>query len=170
MLTKNYYVLDQCFRTGRTYSSSYVYDVNNSSRSPNSNYANYWGLLCNATEIYVGDISASTYGIRMGSGTRAPALTDINLESPIVKGLSIINRPSRDRVVFSDRVEYPVSFVVRNSTSKDITVSELGMFTRADNSNAGILLDRTVLDEPVVIPAGERRMITYTFVFNDPNM
>ena len=170
MLTKNYYVIDQYFRTGRTYSASYVYDVNNSSRSLNNNYTNYWGLLYYASNIGVGDISTGTYGIRMGSGTRAPALTDINLESPIVSGLSIINNPVLSRVAFSDHVEYPISFVVRNKTSEDITVSELGMFIRADNSNAGILLDRTVLDVPVVIPAGERRMITYTFVFNDPNM
>ena len=169
MLTKNYYTIARYFYTGNTFNNYYVYDVNNTQRSPSRDYA-YLGAFYYMDNIAVGDISASTYGIRMGSGTRAPKMTDINLESPIVSGLSIINRPVRDRVVYSDRVEYPVSFTVRNTTSEDITVSELGMFASVGSSYCGILVDRTVLDEPVVIPAGERRMITYTIVFNDPNM
>lgn len=67
-------------------------------------------------------------------------------------------------------VEY--IFTAYNKTANDVVVSELGWVERLETSSAQnvrnsltttyVLLDRTVLDNPITIPAGETATITYT--------
>ncbi|MBQ4030113.1 MAG: hypothetical protein II625_00030, partial [Bacilli bacterium] len=59
-----------------------------------------------------------------------------------------------------------------NSGISDITVTEIGYVSRIiytysnwDYIYDDFLMDRTVLDTPVTIPAGESRTITYTLSF-----
>ncbi len=55
----------------------------------------------------------------------------------------------------------------QNDTSADITITETGMVTKSFlyNKFFKVLLDHTLLDTPVIIPAGESRTITYEWVF-----
>lgn len=55
----------------------------------------------------------------------------------------------------------------QNNTSADITITETGMVAKPYlyNNYFEVLLDHTLLDTPVIIPAGESRTITYEWVF-----
>lgn len=55
----------------------------------------------------------------------------------------------------------------QNNTSADITVTETGIVARPYlyNNFFDVLLDHTLLDTPVIIPAGESRTITYEWTF-----
>ena len=55
----------------------------------------------------------------------------------------------------------------QNDTSADITITETGIVTKSYlyNNFFEVLLDHTLLDTPVIIPAGESRTITYEWTF-----
>lgn len=55
----------------------------------------------------------------------------------------------------------------QNNTSEDITITEVGIAAKmyVYNDYFGFLLDHTLLDTPVTIPAGETRTITYEWSF-----
>ena len=55
----------------------------------------------------------------------------------------------------------------QNNTSADITITETGIVAKSYlyNNFFEVLLDHTLLDTPVIIPAGESRTITYEWVF-----
>lgn len=55
----------------------------------------------------------------------------------------------------------------QNNTSEDITITEVGIAAKmyVYNDFFGFLLDHTLLDTPVTIPAGETRTITYEWSF-----
>lgn len=55
----------------------------------------------------------------------------------------------------------------QNNTSSDITITETGIVAKTYlfNNYFEVLLDHTLLDTPVIIPAGESRTITYEWTF-----
>lgn len=55
----------------------------------------------------------------------------------------------------------------QNNTSSDITVTETGIIAKPYlyNNFFEVLLDHTLLDTPVIIPAGGSRTITYEWTF-----
>ena len=55
----------------------------------------------------------------------------------------------------------------QNNTSSDITITETGIVAKPFlyNNWFEVLLDHTLLDTPVIIPAGESRTITYEWTF-----
>lgn len=105
--------------------------------------------------------------LMLGTGTTAPTADDYRLESPITKNLSCdsvsVSRTSITKT-------YTATFT--NSGSSDITVTEVGfiVYIRYFNSNTSensdhFLMDRTVLETPITIPAGESRTVTYELSF-----
>ena len=71
-------------------------------------------------------------------------------------------------------------FTITNSNSNEVTISEVGIFSKlytrgtADATGASysgpFLLERTVLDTPVTIPAGGIGQVTYTIRMNYPTV
>ena len=112
--------------------------------------------------------TASSYGLSFGTGTTPATASDYCLES--ILGTTQISASVPSTVSYS-RVdtyeEYSVTFGVTNKTGDAITISEAGL-TIYDTNNPYpyVLVDRTVLDTPVTIPAGQSKQITYTIRFN----
>jgi hypothetical protein len=103
----------------------------------------------------------------LGTGTTAPTADDYRLESPITTNLSCDSvSVSRTSLIKT----YTATFT--NSGSSDITVTEVGFMiyifynysTTTENSDH-FLMDRTVLETPITIPAGESRTVTYELSF-----
>lgn len=105
--------------------------------------------------------------LMLGTGTTAPTEDDYRLESPITTNLSCdsvsVSRTSLTKT-------YTATFT--NSGSSDITVTEVGFivyilynYTNTDERSDHFLMDRTVLDTPITIPAGESRTVTYELSF-----
>ena len=122
--------------------------------------------------------SSSGYGgVYFGSGSTPATKDDYRLESPITSGLSITNPKSLYWVDVGNG-KYIVSspFIVTNITDSDIFISEIGVFTpvsavydKGSNSSQTLnycLMERTVLSEPITIPAGESKLVTYKLTFN----
>lgn len=111
-----------------------------------------------------------TPGIVAGSGVTPPTEDDYNIETPIslnytsvpVEALSLDN---------NGNPLVTLTIQATNNSNTTITISELGYFVGVgcnDTSGAAsstvrsILIDRTVLDTPVTIPADGSATITYT--------
>lgn len=114
------------------------------------------------------------YGIKAGSGTTAPTEDDYKLESflaDIVDNI-IVFRTSGNVMITrgytNDTPYITFSITVTNTSANAVTISEIGMFGWAAVSIAGtasmttVMLDRTLLDTPVTIPAGDTGLVTYT--------
>ena len=105
--------------------------------------------------------------IVLGSGTTEPTPEDYRLESKITTNLSCDSvSVSRNTTVKT----YTATF--SNSGISDITVTEIGYVSRIiytyRNRNYiydDFLMDRTVLETPITIPAGESRTVTYELSF-----
>ena len=110
--------------------------------------------------------TVSTTGVSFGTGTKPSTVSDYVLES--ILGDTQISVPTPSTVSYSrgDAFdEYSVSFGVTNITAEAITISEVGL-TATPKSTNYVLVDRTLLDVPVTIPAHETKHIAYTIRFN----
>ncbi len=112
-------------------------------------------------------------GVYFGSGARPATKEDYNLEVPISSGLNAVNGAGFLKDDGNGKYSFSRDFVLTNTTEENITVSEIGCFTPVKVNSASsnqqwwpILMDRTVLPEPVVIQPNESKLITYKFVFN----
>lgn len=112
------------------------------------------------------DLSVSTTQamglcICVGTGTTAPTKSDITLNTPI--SVSDISCSSSQNTYSSNNTRIITSILV-NNTASDITITETGllmdMYINSYYSYK-ILLDRTVLENPITIPAGESRTLMY---------
>lgn len=112
-------------------------------------------------------------GIYFGSGSTPAAKSDYTLVNPITSGLTITNPSS---LVYQEDGEgqhsYSASFILANTSDAEINIYEIGLFgqTAAYSSGARyyypILMERTVLTEPINIQPGESKLVTYKVTFN----
>ena len=110
--------------------------------------------------------TASSYGVSFGTGTTPAAASDYCLESILGSTQISVSVPSAVSYSRGDTFdEYSVSFGVTNITDEAITISEVGLIATPSSSNY-VLVDRTLLDVPVTIPAHETKHIAYTIRFN----
>ena len=115
--------------------------------------------------------SASSTGVSFGTGTTPATASDYVLESILDYNKINVSTPSSISFSRYDTYEeYTVTFGVTNKTADAITISEMGLTAMPYFTNSGgnyyALVDRTVLDTPVTIPAGQSKQITYTIRFN----
>ena len=165
MLTKNFYAyMRSAFKkTSATFTKTdgTTEKLSLTSDSPPFVIMQYW-----ATSVDIG-------GVSFGTGTTPATASDYALES--ILGSKKIGVAAPNAVSFSQFDtfdEYSVSFGVTNKTAEAITISEVGLTAVPYYSSSGsgtrkcVLVDRTVLDTPVTIPAGQSKQITYTIRFN----
>lgn len=134
----------------------------------------------NASYSYQGDFGAHMHrarcenpmnaGVYFGTGKTPPTRDDYKLENIIMSGLSITNESS---VTFTDlgdgKYEASASYMVNNTSGAAITISEIAYYGIVGTGSSYVyivLFERTVLDNPITIPAGETKLITYKLTFN----
>ena len=114
-------------------------------------------------------------GIYFGDGSTPATKNDYALSSVITSGLSFTN-PNDVAVEIDGNGKYVVSapFIVQNTSEAEINIYEFGVFTpiSTDTSASGsitwkmVLMERTVLSEPITILPGESKLVTYRLTFN----
>ena len=110
--------------------------------------------------------SSTGVGVSFGTGTTPATASDYVLESILGDTQINVSVPSGISFnKFDTYEEYTVTFGVTNITSEVITISEVGLTVPISGASYA-LVDRTVLDAPVTIPAGQSKQITYTIRFN----
>lgn len=116
------------------------------------------------------------YGIVLGSGTTQPTDNDYKLESQITSGLSV--NINHNHVYENNGSRHIINLMVTNTSSSPITISEIGWYVYCyasisqnqaafcnngnSSNNTVFLADRTLLTNPVTIPAGDYAVIRYT--------
>lgn len=111
--------------------------------------------------------AGNSAGVALGSGTTPATENDYALESPITSGIT----GTLAIIKYADNNAGNIMCIitVRNSTNAAITIGEIGMyqniFSTSDNYSGSsghvCLLDRTVLDPPIVLAASETKVIEY---------
>lgn len=168
MLTRNFAALKQIENTG---DGGTFYDITGSSK-----YCVFNGAyLAQYRTFVVGDLryakcaKISANGVYFGSGTTPATANDNTLEKPITTGLKI-SLPSNVLRTHGDCTTiYSATYTISNNTDSDITISEIGLFTKLTNGSGSgefyTMMDRTVLNDPIVIAAGEVKVLTYQLRF-----
>lgn len=113
----------------------------------------------------------ATYcGIYFGSGSTPANKNDYTLESVIESGLSISNPSS---LVQSNDGNGKYSFsspiVISNTSDAEININEIGLFLPGGENGSQwylLLMERTVLTEPITIAPGESKLVEYKLTFN----
>ena len=159
MLTKNFYsymraILQKTSATfTRTNGTTDAYSSTND--SPPFTVMNAWATEAEAT------------GVSFGTGTTPSTASDYFLKNILGDTQISVSVPSAVSFSrFDNYDEYSVTFGVTNITAEAITISEVGLTAKPQSNPYYVLVDRTVLDAPVTIPAGQSKQITYTIRFN----
>ena len=100
--------------------------------------------------------------IVLGSGTTPATVDDYKLENQITSGLT-----GTTAITVDEDNDAIYVLTLTNTSSEDITIGEVGIFAscftkNSSSSTALFLLERTVLDAPITIPAGGIGTIDYS--------
>lgn len=126
-----------------------------------------------------------SHGVTFGSGTTPPTESDYKMEAPISSGLRV-TRDLYKTTTTSDKLSVEVHYSVTNTSGSAITISEIACKKNTPCSltpnihgtpailggtrmTPTLLLDRTVLDSPVTIQAGETADFKYILSVDHPN-
>jgi hypothetical protein len=104
-------------------------------------------------------------GVVFGTGDTPPTLDDYCLAGSLVSGYSCDKEITKELTDESAKVT--AVYTITNTSGEAITIREVGLIgqatgTSANNGDYNGLIERTVLDEPVTIPAGGTGKVTYT--------
>lgn len=130
--------------------------------------SNQWNLF-NAMTYRSTNSPESFPGVFFGTDATPATASDYDLGSIIPSSnMSVIVPTEVSFNVTNEYQEYTATYGVHNKTEEAISITEIGLFTGfgSDGSLYRCLVDRTVLDAPVTIPAGQSKQITYTIRFN----
>ena len=121
-----------------------------------------------STGIRIGNTSVA--GVWLGSGNTPPTEDDYILDNRITSGLSA-GSPSMATGLDGDGNPYlSLTYLLTNGTASDITVREVGYVQSiscasglgsTENADLKYLLDRTVLETPLVVPANGTAVLRY---------
>lgn len=179
MITNNYKNFLRALFTGR-YSSDYsIVSYNGEVKTISTTVSN--GNLYHAEEAPAASLlklytSGNNNGICIGRGSTPASSSDYTLEDMIsTASYSLILPNNYRRIVTADeKALYTITYSIRNISETDLIIGEIGLFSKIGASSAtvsstistAILVDRTVLEEPLIIPPGEIRALTYNLKFD----
>lgn len=182
MFTKQYqefkkaqFLGGSCYLTTWDNSKQTFYFNSSSYLTSDLGWAMKKGRCKNVTYISNGTSTPENYaGVYFGSGSTPATENDYKLDSLIASGLSIV---SGSAVTISKlgngKYEVFNTYTVRNTTDTEINIYEIGAVVEQTKAFNGydyyvwpILIERTVLPEPITIKAGEAKIITYKVTFN----
>lgn len=122
--------------------------------------------------------SNNDYGVVFGTGNTPATENDYSLESKISSNVTLSKGSNRIyRWDFENKKFYiGMDYTIANRGSESLEITEIGKVVSAYTSSAlnenasgnehRVLLDRTVLESPVIIPAGQSGVVRYEFEYN----
>lgn len=154
------YYVDMALPDGTTVS----YDLQSTGAKP------YSVLGAIADPYATSDYATNKAGTWYGTGRTPATLDDVKLEAPITDGSISITCGTNLALLkteSSDHYRFSATHQITNNTAQEIALSEIGCFgiMSASTSAKACLLDRTVLETPIVIPAKETVSVEYVIKF-----
>ena len=116
------------------------------------------------------DLARHTKGVLFGTGDTPASLDDYKLAGDVIQNIaaSIAETYSYSEAQPSLKAVYTIT----NNNAAAITIKEVALHVlynyTSNNSVRGCVIDRTVLDTPVTIPAGGVGQVEYTIKLNLP--
>lgn len=117
-------------------------------------------------------LANTSRGFAFGTGDAAATENDYDLESRITSGINVVKSDGSVYDAKNNTVEYYLQYTITNTGSEDITIKEIGIFQTVytDTTSGGtstsrqrpILTDRTVLETPLTIAAGEPGILRWS--------
>lgn len=172
MLTKNFWtllstLLGQVTTTSKTVElrktdgDVYTCSYSSSSRIP---YALLGGVCI--PQFYSSNYG-SWNGTWFGRGRTPATVDDYTLEDPIFDALTgASGLEALVATVGDGYVQISATQSLTNNTDEEIAVGEVGCFGQVSSSGSGILMDRTVLEEPIVI--SPKSTVAFEYVIKFP--
>lgn len=113
------------------------------------------------------DAALGAAGVFFGDGDVAPTVDDYTLSG---NPFTTFDATYTKSAASDNTGQYiTVVYTITNTGSAEFTIREVGLFGDTNNtSTVAFLVERTVLDTPVTIPAGGVGQVTYTIRFNYP--
>lgn len=112
------------------------------------------------------------YGVVFGSGSTPPTIDDYTLSGDVITGITVSYTTENSVSDDYTSATYSKTYTITNNNSEAITIGEIALvgeecWQSQYSSNTRyyhgfILYERTVLEEPIVIPAGGVGQVTYT--------
>lgn len=102
-------------------------------------------------------------GVVFGDGDTPATAEDYKLAGNIITGITA--NANLTRSINNGVAQIVAIYTI--TASSEVTIKEIAAFAQSGNDGAYIV-DRTVLDEPVTIPAGGIGQVVYTITFNYP--
>lgn len=115
-------------------------------------------------------VTATSSGISLGTGNSAEKETDYQLEKTLTSGVQMTLTSTTMSVDEYGSPTVTFRITVTNTSGAELTITEVGYkqtvpavpkLTFTSSSNYVLLLDRTVLKEPLVLSAGDAGVIEY---------
>ena len=114
----------------------------------------------------------SNGGVVFGTGNTPPAIDNTTLSGNLISGFSYSKNVTTERG--DGGVTFTALYTVTNNNAEAITISEVAIIANLTEYNTSpdthlkALVERTVLDTPVTIPAGGVGQVVYTITLNLP--
>ena len=112
-------------------------------------------------------------GVIFGSGTTPPTLADYCLSGNVISGISV-SVGTTEVTAITNGVTLTTVYSITNNNSTAITIGEIGLVgkpyaaTTSTDEAYKALLERTVLDSPIIIESGDVGRVTYTITIQYP--
>lgn len=173
MLTRNFWRIIGAIMPrlgGNTYSATLVLPTGATiAETMLSSSAKPYSLLGAISSPY----NAITYGSTIagtwyGKGTTPATLDDYTLEEPFTddRVTGVCGGPSSlTNTEGPDHYRISATHQITNNTTEEVTITEIGCFVAVTSAGKVCLLDRTVLETPIVIPAKETVSVEYVIKF-----
>ena len=174
MLLKNWYILRALKQLYITESKLATPMVGYNGDTPINFYPHYSQPVGYLGGLLLSVLNAASYsqGVLFGDGNAAVTINDHCLSGNVIPLLSANVAVSKTNEVSDSGLIVKAKYTITNVASTDITIREVGLMEgyRYYNggSEAAILVERTVLDTPVTIPAGGIGQVEYTITSNYP--
>lgn len=125
-----------------------------------------------------GPLSNTSSGVKFGSGNSEESEDSYTLDNVISSGLSVASDPSNNSVRYAydaenNIIEEYVLYTITNTSSENITIAEIGIFEEtligsdvgetATSGRSSFLIDRAVLDTPLVLAPNDSAVVRYAF-------
>lgn len=172
MFTKNFYSILACGVLGIEATKVGVTYYSGLKSGPSGDNLNSWKhegtCLYNTTSAWAPLISRhktdnSAGGVVFGDGSVPPTPDDYNLSGTEITTLSVSNVC----VTNATKYEYAAitsTFTLTNTGANEVTIREVALFSHcwSTGSEWVVMVERTVLDAPVVIAPGGVGQVSYT--------
>ena len=111
-------------------------------------------------------LTSQGFGVVFGTGTTPPTVDDIKLSGEWIGGLSCSIAASYEWHDYY--VDIISIYTITNTNATDITIGEVALMCSVSQYDYPTMMERTVLDTPVTIPAGGLGQVNYTIRMNFP--